>query len=317
MVAFLKECPLTATLLDNIMARPNIIVKALTILFLFFNLSISAIAEVQSYPKIKVVTSFSILENLVQILGGNHVNIINLVGRNADAHTYQPKPSDIVAISNADLIFFNGLEFEGWILRIIAAKEFENKRIIASKGVNFLKNGKEIDPHVWQSFDNIRIYVENITTALIKNRPDFSDDFQKNKEDFFNDLTSLENKLRLKISKIPKEKRVVITSHDAFGYLGRDFDIVFLAPIGLSLDTKASAEDVAKIINQVRAMNVKALFIENISDPRLLNQISNETNTTIGGRLYSDALSTINGDADTYLNMMEHNIQSLINAFKI
>ena len=261
---------------------------------------------------IRVVTSFSILEDLVKELGGQYVNVVNLVDRNSDAHTYQPKPSDAVAIAKADLVIFNGLGFEGWIPRLIKNSGYKNKQIIASKGVDAIKNGKETDPHAWQSFHNIRLYVQNISQMLIQLRPQYSEVLTKRQQKYLDSLNDLEISLKEQLVKIPVSKRIVVTSHDAFGYLGREFKIQFLAPLGLSLEVEASAEDVATIIDQIREQNVKALFVENINNPRLLELISAETNVAIGGRLYSDALSEVKGPAGTYLKMMRHNIESLI-----
>lgn len=266
---------------------------------------------------IRVVTSFSILEDLVNKLGGEHVVVANLVARNQDAHTYQPKPSDAVAIAKADLVVFNGLAFEGWITRLIKNSGYKNKQLIASDGVNAIRNGKEVDPHAWQSFDNIRVYIQNITHTLITLRPQHTDEFTQRQQQYLNSLNALENNLLKELADIPQNKRIVVTSHDAFGYLEREFNIRFLAPLGLSIEIEASAQDVANVIDQIREQNVKALFVENINSPRLLERIASETNAVIGGRLYSDALSDVDGPAGTYLNMMQHNISSLISAFNL
>lgn len=280
----------------------------LIFLCLLFLVNIASANE----SSIRVVTSFSILEDLVKELGGQYVNVVNLVDRNSDAHTYQPKPSDAVAIAKADLVIFNGLGFEGWIPRLIKNSGYKNKQIIASKGVDAIKNGKETDPHAWQSFHNIRLYVQNISQMLIQLRPQYSEVLTKRQQKYLDSLNDLEINLKEQLIKIPVSKRIVVTSHDAFGYLGREFKIQFLAPLGLSLEVEASAEDVATIIDQIREQNVKALFVENINNPRLLELISAETNVAIGGRLYSDALSEVKGPAGTYLKMMRHNIESLI-----
>ncbi len=264
---------------------------------------------------ITVVTSFSILEDLVDELGGEHVNVLNLVGRNSDAHMYQPKPSDAVAIANAELVVFNGLEFEGWISRLIENAEYKNKQLVASTGVDAITFGEEVDPHAWQSFQNIRIYIENITQSLTILRPEHAKQFMQNKKRYLNSLNVLESGLLEQIEKIPHDNRVVVTSHDAFGYLGRELNIRFLAPVGLNIEIEASAEDVAAVIDNIRAQQVTAIFVENITNSRLLQRIADETDIKIGGSLYSDALSEVDGPASTYLNMMRHNIESLIIAF--
>ena len=250
-------------------------------------------------------------------MGGDHVDVTNLVGRNKDAHTYRPKPSDAVAIAKAELVVFNGLSFEGWMSRLINNSGYNNTLLIASDGIDTNNNGDEIDPHAWQSFHNIRIYIDNITRTLSELRPRHAREFTQRQQRYLQSVNELENRLTNQLKKIPKNKRIVVTSHDAFGYLGREFDIQFLAPLGLNIEVEASAEDVAAVINQIREQNVKALFLENINNPRLLERIASETNIAIGGRLYSDALSDIDGPAATYLNMMQHNINSLYVAFSL
>lgn len=265
--------------------------------------------------RLRVVTSFSILQDLVRTLGGDHVSVVNLVGENSDAHTYQPKPSDAIAIASADLVVFNGLAFEGWMARLIENSGYKNQQLIASLGVDAITRGEESDPHAWQSFHNIRVYIHNITRMLIALRPQHAEELTQRQQRYLNALNALERRLIERIASIPAKKRIVVTSHDAFGYLGREFDIQFLAPLGLSIDVEASAADVSAIIDQIRKRRVKALFVENINDPRLLQRIAAETGVAIGGRLYSDALSEAHGPAGTYLDMMRHNVESLISAF--
>lgn len=265
--------------------------------------------------RLRVVTSFSILQDLVKTLGGDHVSVVNLVGENSDAHTYQPKPSDAIAIASADLVVFNGLAFEGWMERLIENSGYKNQQLIASLGIDAITRGKESDPHAWQSFHNIRVYIHNITRTLVALRPRHAEELAQRQRRYLSALNALERRLIERIAGIPAQKRIVVTSHDAFGYLGREFDIQFLAPLGLSIEVEASAADVSAIIDQIRKRRVKALFVENINDPRLLQRIAAETGVAIGGRLYSDALSEAHGPAGTYLDMMRHNVESLISAF--
>ena len=263
---------------------------------------------------IRVVTSFSILENLVAELGGRHVDIINLVGRNSDAHIYQPKPSDAVAIAKAELVIMNGLGFEGWISRLMDNNGYSKKRLVASQGVQKLISADELDPHAWQSFQNIYIYSSNITQILIEIKPQHKHEFLEQNEAFMQKIKFLQQKLFQQLETIPKAQRLVVTSHDAFGYLGRDFDIDFIAHVGFNADTEPTASDVAKLIDQIKSQSIKAMFIENISNPRLLKQIASETGVSIGGSLYSDALSETDGPAATYLEMMQYNIEALVKA---
>ena len=265
---------------------------------------------IQNEP-IQVVTSFSILEDLVQELGGDRIEIINLVGRDSDAHIYQPKPSDAIAIAKADLVVMNGLGFEGWIERLMDNNGYENTRLVASQGVQALVHDNEIDPHAWQSFQNIKIYIDNITQALIEIAPQYRHEFARYNGALTLKVKLLEQDLSQKINAIPEYQRLVVTSHDAFGYLGREFGIQFIAPVGFNTDSEPTASDVAKLIDQIKSQGIQALFVENISNPRLLKLIASETGIAIGGNLYSDALSEDKGPAATYLEMMRHNVDSI------
>ncbi len=287
--------------------------KASIFLILTF-FTFNVISVDASNQRLEVVTSFSILEDITKELGGEHINIINLVPRNNDAHMYIPTPSDASAIQKADLIIFNGLGFEGWIYRLLEDDGGRGVQLNASRGVDFIMNDNEVDPHAWQSFQNIKIYVTNISEMLIILMPQFSEYLLNRQKVYLKKLDDLENELNGKISKISISKRIVVTSHDAFGYLGREFNIKFLAPQGFSLDVEATAKDVAAVVDQIRNEQVSAIFVENINNPKLLNTIAKEANVEVGGRLYSDALSEVDGVAGSYLNMMQHNIQSIINS---
>jgi len=290
--------------------------KCFFVLVIFLSV-FSNMASANNQQPLRVVTSFSILENLVAELGGNHVEIKNLVGRNSDAHIYQPKPSDAVAIANADLVIMNGLAFEGWIARLMDNNGYSKKRLVASQGVQPLMTDDDIDPHAWQSFQNIKIYIDNISQALIELKPEYKNEFSQRNQVLMQKVIDLQQALSQKINAIPKNKRLVVTSHDAFAYLGRELNIQFIAPVGFSTDSKPTAKDVAKLIDQINSQDIKALFVENISSPRLLAQIASETDAVIGGKLYSDALSEMTGPAPTYLEMMRYNIESIAAALTI
>ena len=281
------------------------------VFYLFFYLPIAN----ADLDKARIVTSFTILEDLVNELGGKHVEVINLVPRNSDAHIYRPVPSDSMAIANADSVIFNGLGFEGWIIRLLDEARDETEYVVATEGVEVLKRFGDTDPHAWQSFKNIRIYINNITDILISMMPQHSQYFLDRQFLYLLSVIELEDELTNRLNEIPVSNRIVVTSHDAFGYLGREFQIEFMAPQGLSLDAEASAADVASVIDQIVERDVSALFLENINNPKLLQMISSESGVEIGGRLYSDALSELGGPAATYLNLMRHNMESLINAF--
>lgn len=263
--------------------------------------------------KIRVVASFSILGDMVRELGGDKVAIAILVGPDSDGHLYRPTPSDGKTITQSDLVITNGLHFEGWITRLIDSANYHGPVVIATDGVHALQVNGEPDPHAWQSLENARLYANNITRALIRLQPESAEYFAQRKQQFDVDILQLQQTAQRLFSTTPADQRLVVTSHDAFGYFGREYGIQFIAPLGVNTDSEASASNVAQLIRQIKSQNIRAVFVENITDPRLMEQVARETGAHIGGSLYSDALSSVSGPASTYLKMMRHNI-TLISA---
>jgi zinc/manganese transport system substrate-binding protein len=175
-------------------------------------------------------------------------------------------------------------------------------------------NHGAFDPHAWQSIANAEIYIDNITAALSKIDPDNASTFYQNHAAYITEIKRLDKQVREMVASLPQNRRTVVTSHDAFQYFGRDYGLTFLAPQGLSTESEASAQDVASLIKQMRAKRISAVFIENITDPRLIKQIAKETGATLGGTLYPGALSGLNGPASTYLKMIRHNATMLTRA---
>jgi zinc/manganese transport system substrate-binding protein len=280
-------------------------------------LPLSAQAEVPE--KLRVLASFSILADFVREIGGAKVEIKMLVGANGDAHVYQPSPADPQALKKAGLIVVNGLGLEGWMTRLIAASGAKAPVVVASKGVT-PREGQEdgsadgkrgIDPHAWQSVANARIYVANIRDGLSAADPADADYFRTRAQKFLARLDETETRVRAAIAEIPENNRRIVTTHDAFGYFGAAYGFEFIAPVGLSTEAEPSARDIARLIEQIRKEKVPAVFLENISDPRLMQRISAESGAKIGGALYSDALSPGEGPAPTYIDMMNHNMDEL------
>ena len=366
----------------------------------------AAPATAKADEPIPVVASFSILADMVERIGGEHVDVTMLVGPDGDAHVYQPTPAAARAVSDAEILVVNGLEFEGWMDRLIEASGFDGVEVVATNGIEPIayedehddhedhdheghahaKHAEEeehdhnhaghdhdehaekaehdhdghdhaketehehhdhaehddhaghddhdhhghdehaeagghhqhhhgaYDPHAWQSLGNAVIYVDNITAALAQADPENAGTFYENRAAYVAELEALDADIRAIIAGLPENRRTVVTSHDAFQYFGRDYGLTFLAPQGLSTESEASAKDVARLIERIRAEGITAVFIENITDPRLLEQIANETGATIGGTLYPGALSGPNGPAPTYLDMMRHNATTLAQA---
>lgn len=267
--------------------------------------------------RIKVVATFSILGDLARNVGGDRADIATLVGPNGDAHVYSPSPADAKKIADAKIVIVNGLGFEGWISRLVKASGSKVPVVVASKGVKPRRmegghgHDHDSDPHAWQSVANVKTYVANIRDALVAADPAGKATYEANATAYLGKLDALDQEVRDTVAKIPAERRRIITTHDAFGYFKQAYAVEFVAPQGVSTESEASAKDVAKIISQVRSQKIPAVFMENVSDPRLLKQISDETGAKVGGTLYSDALTDANGPAPTYIEMMRHNARTL------
>jgi zinc/manganese transport system substrate-binding protein len=299
--------------------------------------------------KLKAVASFSILGDMVKNVGGDRVEVTTLVGPNGDAHVFSPTPADAKMLADADVFFVNGLGFEGWMQRLEKASGFTGGLVVASGGVvpivmkgghhhgdeagdehdhdehadedhdhedqaeaeEGASYGEETDPHAWQNLYNGEIYVKNIRDGLIAVDPEGKDTYEANAEKYLAAIQAEDKAVREAIAKLPEARRKIITSHDAFGYFGNAYGLEIIAPEGVSAESEASAQDVAKIIRQIREEKIPAVFLENVTDRRLLDQIARETGAKIGGTLYSDALSDKDGPAPTYLDMFRHNVGAL------
>ncbi|EBA02259.1 Periplasmic solute binding protein [Rhodobacterales bacterium HTCC2150] len=334
---------------------------------------------------IPVVATFSILGDMVERIGGEHIAVTTLVGPDGDAHVYQPTPQAARAVAEADLMFVNGLDFEGWLERLAEAAAFDGALVVATDGIEALafdEHGDEpsdhnehkdehddhegdhgdedhkdehaedgdhkdhadeghddhkdehdkhegghddhdahaghdhgaFDPHAWQSLTHAVTYVDNITVGLAKADPENATDYYANRATYVTEIEALNVDVSAMMAAVPEDKRTVVTSHDAFGYFADAYGLTFEAPQGLSTESEVAAADVAELIEQIRAVGISAVFVEAIADNRLLQQIASETGATIGGTLYSDALSDSNGPASTYLDMMRHNAETLSKA---
>lgn len=317
--------------------------------------------------KLQAVATFSILGDFVARVGGDRIDLAVLVGPGGDSHVYSPTTADARRLASADLVFVNGLGFEGWIERLVKASGTKATVVTATEGVDAIEMPEEEghehghdhaahdhahdkkekhahgekhghghkgghkhdhdhahghhhhhhggdDPHAWQSVANARIYVANIRDALIEADPDGRASYEKNAADYTAELDRLDADVKAAVEAIPQERRTIITSHDAFGYFARAYGLTFLAPQGVTTESEASAKDVARLIEQIREKKVRAVFVESISDQRLIEQIAKETGAKVGGALYSDALSPPDGPAGTYIDMIRHNIKTLSEA---
>ena len=278
-----------------------------------------------------VTTSFSILGDLVTQVGGERVKVHTLVGADEDAHAFQPRPSDARSVGGATLVVVNGLGFDDWMVRLARSGGYKGEVVVASAGIDTLgmtkddhghdhghhheeANGKAVDPHAWQDVGNVRRYIANIADALAKADPAGATAYRANAERYDGELQALDAEIRATFEALPAERRKVVSSHAAIGYFGRAYGVRFLSPVGVSNNAEPTAQGVARLIRQLKAENVPAVFIENVADPRLIERIRSESGARVGGTLYSDALSKADGPAPNYLQMMRANLDTLRNA---
>lgn len=290
-------------------------------------LSALALSPAIAEEKLKAVASFSVIGDFARAVGGDRVGVTTLVGPNGDAHVYEPSPADARAMAQADVILVNGLHFEGFLDRLIEASGTSASVAVLTDGITPIgmkaefaeEEGREkaghdhddIDPHAFQSIANARIYVKNIADAFCGADAEGCAAYEGNAAAYSAKLDALEAEVKAALAAIPEDKRTIITSHDAFGYFEQAYGLTFRAPKGISTEADPSAADVARLIEEIRAEKASAVFVENITNPRLIEQIAAETGLTVGGELFSDALSDADGPAATYLDMMRHNVATI------
>ena len=298
-------------------------------------------AQAEEAAPLKIVTSFSILADMAKNVAGSRASITSLVGPDADAHVFEPGPADVAMLAEADILIINGLGFEPWLVRLAASAKSKAKFVTASYGVNPIeleeahhhhghghshghshdKDGHptvphDFDPHAWQDLRNGVIYVHNIADALAEKDPANATLYLANAESYITELKKLHEWARAEIGRLPKEKRKVITTHDAFAYFSKAYGVEFLSPAGIGTASDPSAETLARLVDQMRRENIRALFMENMGNPRMMETIARETGVENGGTLYSDALSAPGGPAPTYVAMFRHNVPALIEAMQ-
>ncbi|WP_300270362.1 zinc ABC transporter substrate-binding protein [Halomonas sp.] len=286
--------------------------------------------------RIQVLASFSILADMVENVGGEHVAVTALVGPDSDAHVYSPRPSDARALAEADLVVFNGLQFEGWMERLVDASGYPGPLVVAAEGIEEVAEAEEadghddhdhaaedahgheghdhgdIDPHGWQDLGLGSVYVANIRDGLIAADPDNAEAYRANAEGYLGEIEATDAEIRALLAEIPAGTSV-ITGHDSFGHFAHAYGLRFLSPQGLSTEADPSAADMAALIEVIREQEVRALFHENMTSPALLEQLAEETGLPIAGTLYADALAS-EGEASTWLGMMRHNANTLHDA---
>jgi zinc/manganese transport system substrate-binding protein len=296
--------------------------------------------------KLPVVATFSILGDFVERVGGERVAVKTLVGPNGDAHVYEPTPADAKALAAAKVVFVNGIGFEGWMARLAKASGTKAPIVTATTGITpremadddhdeapakGAKKGHDhdhdkkakghaghdhggLDPHAWQSVANVKTYVANVRDGLVAADPAGKSVYEANAAKYLGELEALEAEVKAKVAAVPAERRRVITGHDAFGYFAAAYGIAFVAPQGISTESEVTAKAVAKLIRQIKAEKITAVFVENMTDRRLIDRVAKETGVTPGGELFADALSPKGGPAPTYVDMVRHNVTLLTRA---
>jgi zinc/manganese transport system substrate-binding protein len=284
---------------------------------LWFVLAGAGGSSLAAEAPVRIVVSFSILEDIAREIGGDDVAVTSLIGRDANEHVFEPSPDQVRLVAQARLFIVNGLGLEGWLTRLVQSARYRGPVVVATEGIVPITTTEaggaapSPDPHAWQDARNGVIYAENIARALAVVDPPHAGAYQQRFAHYRAELEALDRQVRETIAAIPAEKRRVITSHDAFAYYGRAYGVTFMAPEGLTTESEPSAKTVAALIRQIRREGIKALFLENISDPRLMQEIARETGASLGPPLYSDALSAAEGPAPTYIRMIEYNTATL------
>ena len=273
--------------------------------------------------KLPVMASFSILADLVRMVGGERVAITTLVGPDEDAHVFEPKAIDVKNMLQTRLLVVNGLGFEPWAQRLVKAAGYKGQTVVASQGIAARtlhadkgRTHAETDPHAWQDPTNVVIYVRNIAAALSKLDPGGALSYQNNSDAYVKELQTLDAWAKGQFAALPADKRKVITSHDAFGYLAAHYQLRFMAPQGVSTEAEPSAREVARLIKQIQREKIRAVFVENMSNPKLLAQLAKDAGVTMGSSLYADALSGPDKPGSTYLKMMRHNVTQLMTGMR-
>jgi len=313
---------------------------------------LSLAAPVAAAPQdqpLRVVASFSVLGDMVSQIGGDFIQLTTIVGPGGDVHSFEPRPSDAKALSEAQLLIVNGLGFEGWLPRLVQASGFKGVEVVASRGIAPRalspeeaaahsdehahkpgKNGGEggqgngaqpaqagaVDPHAWQSLNNGIIYARNIASALIKADPAHAEGYRSRTEYYISEMKKLDAELRQVLQTIPEDKRKVVTSHDAFGYFARDYGVRFISALGISSDAEPSAKEIAGLIALIKQEGSPPVFLEKSTNSRLIKEVARQTGSQIGGTLYSDSLSAPDQPAGTYLGMIKWNAGQLLYALR-
>lgn len=267
-----------------------------------------------SMPKIKVVTSTSIFQDMIKETGGEFVEVKSIVPRGSDPHRYEPKPSDVVLCRDADLIMINGLNLEVWIEKLIKNSKIKANVVIITEGIEAVKSEKSTDPHAWMTAKNGIIYAENIAAALIRFQPQLKAEIKASLIAYTRKLQELDDYMQTEIAKIPASNRILVSNHDAFQYFGKRYNMQLAPLMGISTEAEPKTSDIIRIMQAVKKSGIRAIFVETSVNPRTMEQLAADLNISLGGSLYSDSLGETDGPAGTYIGMLKTNTGIIVKA---
>jgi manganese/zinc/iron transport system substrate-binding protein len=281
----------------------------------------------QKEGKIEVTTTIGQIADIVKNVGGEHVKVTPLMGPGVDPHLYQASQGDIQKLSEADMIFYNGLHLEGKMGEIFEKMAKEKPTIAIAEAIpkeKLIKSADDsnaYDPHVWFDIDLWSIAVEKVRDELIKFDPKHEEDYKRNAESYLKSLEELKTYAEEQIAQIPEESRVLITAHDAFGYFGHAYGIEVMGLQGLSTDSEYGLKDVQALVDTIVSRNIKAVFIESSISEKSINAVVEGAKkrghtVSIGGELFSDAMGEEGTEEGTYVGMYRHNIDTIVSALK-
>ncbi len=269
---------------------------------------------------LKVASLSTVLSDVARNVGGDEIQVEEIVKGGVDPHEFVPSPSDVQLAADANLVLVSGKGMEGYLSKLEEGTDQKKFVNVGSKIGNSLKlkdEGKTIeDPHWWHSVANVKQAVDVVRDALIAADAADKDAFTANAAAYQAKLDDLDKAIKLKVAELSRDKRKLVTSHDAFQYFARDYGFKIYPIEGVSTAEEPSTRRVAELLNTIKKEKVKSVFFENTQNPKVITQITKETGATVGGELYADGLGAPGGDAATYLDMMHHNVNTVVNALK-
>ena len=279
---------------------------------------------------LSVVTSFSILADVVKQVGGDRVAVTALVGPNSDAHAFAPAPKHAKMVAQAQLLVVNGWGFDAWMGKLVQQGRYQGQVVHLTEGLTpLMKPAKQAghdhhdhghahagkqDPHAWQDVRSVMHYVTRLVPALCQAAPADCKHFEQGAVRYQTELEALHQDVLRRWQAVPADKRQVFTSHAAYRYYGQAYGVTFAAAQGVSTESEPSAKAMGQLVRQIRASGARVVFLENISNPQLMKRLADETGARVGGQLYSDALTEAHGPAPTYVDLIKANTQTLIAA---